>query len=631
MENHLENKRTIFRQLLRLSRPYWPHITGIFLLGVIAAPISLLLALPLKIAVDNVIGSRPLPHVLQALLPVALLGSKGASLFLATGLLLVLSLATNLQSFTTWLLQTYTGERLVLDFRAQLFWHVQRMDLLFHDRRGANDVAYRIQHDAPAIQYIFLQGAVPVVSAALSFVALLYVTSRLDWKLALMAVSISPVLFLLARRSSRYARTGWDGIKKLDSSAMLVLHEALASIRVVKAFAREQCEDQRFRLRSRQRMQEQVKVAARQAGFHVLITTTIALGSAGSLWVGVRHVQSGVLTLGDLLLVMAYMAQLYDPLRTISSKLPELQGWMVSADRALALLEDTPELVEAGPAAVSLGHTEGSRAEGRVSFCDVSFAYPSSGRVLDHVSFDIPAGMRVGIVGPSGSGKSTLVNLLTRFYDPLSGQVLLDGRDLRDYYLADLRQQFSIILQEPVVFSASVAENIAYGRPNASREEVMEAARAARAHEFIMALPERYDTKIGEGGCRLSGGERQRLGIARAFLKNSPVVIFDEPTSAVDIHTEEEIMQATESLLRGRTTFVIAHRLSTIQDCDLILAFRRGRLIAVTSELDDAMRALVEDGPAAAKDVTVASGAQQVLSPVVSPQKHCGGAAVGRA
>jgi ATP-binding cassette, subfamily B, bacterial len=605
MRNQPENKRTISRQLLRLSRPYWPHIAGIFLLSLIAAPIGLLLAFPLKIAVDNVIGSRPLPHVLQVLLPAALHGSKSASLLLAAGLLLFLSLAMNLQSFAAWLLQTYAGERLVLDFRAQLFWHVQRMDLLFHDRRGANDVAYRIQHDAPAIQYIFLHGAVPLFSAGLSFVALLYVTLRLDWKLALIAVSISPVLFLLARRSSRHARTGWDRIKKLDSSAMLVLHEALAFIRVVKAFAREQFEDQRFKLRSRQRMQEQVKVAARQAGFHVLITTTIAVGSAGAMWLGVRHVQAGVLTLGDLLLVMAYMAQLYDPLRTISSKLPELQGWMVSADRALALLEDTPELVEAAPAAVSLSdikgrHTEGRRAEGRVSFCDVSFAYPSSGRALDHVSFDIAAGTRVGIVGPSGSGKSTLVNLLTRFYDPLSGQVLLDGRDLRDYRLADLRRQFSIILQEPVLFSASVAENIAYGHPKASREEVMEAARAARAHEFIMALPEGYDTMIGDGGCGLSGGERQRLGIARAFLKDSPVVILDEPTSAVDIHTEQEIMQATQSLLRGRTTFVIAHRLSTVRDCDLILSFKRGRLMAMTTDLDHAICASRTFGTAAA-------------------------------
>lgn len=597
-------------QLLRLARPYWPHLTAIFLLSLLAAPISLLLAFPLKIAVDNVIGSRPPPRVLQALMPAMLHGSKSANLLLAVGLLLFLSLAMNLQSFAAWLLQTYTGEKLVLDFRAQLFWHAQRMSLLFHDRSGPNDVAYRIQHDAPAIQYIFLQGVMPLVSAALSFVALLYVTLRLDWKLAIIAVSISPLLFLLARRSGCHARSGWDAIKKLDSSAMLVLHQALNSIRMVKAFAQEQFEDRLFRLRSRQRMEEQVKMAARQAGFHVLITTTIAAGSAGAMWVGVRHVESGRLTLGDLLLVMAYMAQLYEPLCTMSSKLPELQGWMVSVDRALALLEGAPELSEAEPAAASP-----SRTQGRINFRDVSFAYPGSGRALDGVSFEIAAGMRVGIIGPSGSGKSTLVNLLTRFYDPVSGQILLDGRDLRDYSLSDLRRQFSIVLQEPVVFSASVAENIAYGRPDAGRQEIKEAARAAMAHEFIMALPARYDTKIGEGGCRLSGGERQRLGIARAFLKDAPVLILDEPTSAVDIHTEEEIMQAMQSLLRGRTTFVIAHRLTTVRDCDLILAFRRGRLVAATSDLDRATWALVDDGPIGAKSVAEISGKPQDFLP----------------
>jgi ATP-binding cassette subfamily B protein len=613
----VNENRGVFRHLWRLARPYWPHLAAIFLLSLIAAPIALLLAFPLKIAVDNVIGGRPLPHVLQALLPAAIHGSKAASLALAVGLLLFLTLAMNLQSFASWLLQTYTGEKLVLDFRAQLFWHVQRMELLFHDRRGANDVAYRIQHDAPAIQYVFLQGAVPLVSAVLSFAALLYVTLRLDWKLAVIALGISPVLFLLARRSSRHARSGWDGIKKLDSSAMLVLHEALASIRVVKAFAREPFEDQRFGLRSRQRMQEQVKVASRLAGFHVLITTTIAVGSAAALWVGVRHVQSGRLTLGDLLLVMAYMAQLYDPLRTISGKLPELQGWMASVDRALALLEGAPELSEAGPSGASL-----DRAQGRITFRDVSFAYPTSGRALDRVSFEIAAGTHVGIIGPSGSGKSTLVNLLTRFYDPLSGQVLLDGRDLREYPLTDLRRQFSIILQEPVVFSASVAENIAYGRCDANRKEIMDAARSAMAHDFIMALPEGYDTKIGEGGCRLSGGERQRLGIARAFLKDAPVLILDEPTSAVDIYAEQEIMQAMQSLIRGRTALVIAHRLSTVRDCDLVLALKQGRLVAITPNLDHAIRALAEGGTAAARHVPVASVAPHRAAPYPRASDH---------
>lgn len=579
-------QRGMYRRLLALARPYWLHLTGIFLISLIGAPIGLLLAFPLKIAVDNVIGRQPLPHALEVLLPTWAYGSRTANLGLAVGLLLVLSLLTNLQSFAAWLLQTYTGEKLVLDFRTHLFWHVQRMGLLFHDRRGSNEVAYRIQNDAPAIQYVFIQGIMPLVSSLLSFFALLYVTMRIDWVLAVVAVSVSPLLFVLARKSSRRARKGWDGVKKLDSSAMLVLYEALSSIRVVKAFGQEEFEDQRFKLRSRHRMEEQVKVASMQAGFHVLITTTIAVGSAVAMWVGVHHVQSGFLTLGELLLVMAYMTQLYDPLRTISGKLPELQGWMVSIHRALALTDEVPEVAE--PQNALPLH----RAAGNVTFHNVSFEYPASGRALDRVSFEIEAGTRVGIIGPSGSGKSTLVNLLTRFYDPISGEIMLDGCDLRRYKLADLRGQFSIILQEPVVFSATVAENIAYGRDDASRQEIMEAARAARAHDFIMALPDGYDTRVGEAGCRLSGGQRQRLAIARAFLKDAPVLIFDEPTSAVDIHTEEEIMHATEQLIRGRTTFVIAHRLSTVRDCDLLLVLKHGRLVTITSNLDEAMKAL---------------------------------------
>jgi ATP-binding cassette, subfamily B, bacterial len=582
-----QDKSSMPMRLLRLARPYWLHLSGIFLLGAMAAPIGLLLALPLKMVVDNVIGSRPLPPMFQAVLPGGVSGTRSANLLVAVGLLLALSLLANLQSFAAWLLQTYTGEKLVVDLRTRLFWHVQRMDLLFHDRCGATSVAYRIQHDAPAIQYLFLQGAVPLVSSALSFAALLYVILRLDWKLAVVAIAVSPMLLLLARRSGRHARDGWDGIKKLDSSAMLVLHEALHSIRAVKAFGQEEFENRRFRLRESERMTEQIKVASRLAVFHVLITTTIAISGAAALWIGALHVQSGKLTLGDLLLVMAYMAQLYEPLRAISGKLPELQGWMVSVRRALALMEGVPELGEARHA-VAL-----DRARGDLSFRRVSFAYPGSGKALDRVSFDVPGGARVGILGPSGSGKSTLVSLLTRFYDPDAGEILLDGLDLRGYQLSDLRRQFAVVSQEPVVFSASVAANIAYGDPAASREQIIAAARAARAHEFIVMLPQGYDTLIGEGGCGLSGGERQRLGIARAFLKDAPILILDEPTSAVDVRTEEEIMEATRRLIRGRTTFVIAHRLTTIRDCDLLLVLRQGKLVTVTEDFQEATNLVI--------------------------------------
>jgi ATP-binding cassette subfamily B protein len=354
---------------------------------------------------------------------------------------------------------------------------------------------------------------------------------------------------------------------------MLLMNEALASIRVVKAFNTEDFEDSRFRVRSRERMKEQLRLASIQAGYHLLISFAIAAGSAAALLIGIRHVKMGIVTLGDLLLVMAYVAQLYSPLQTISSKIPELQSWRVSLERAFALFEENPELGQSHAL-----HAPVDRVSGQVSFEDVTFAYASGTKALDEVSFSIPAGTKVGIVGQSGSGKTTLVNLLARFYEPTSGRILLDGIDLHSFGIAALRQQLAIISQEPVLFSATIADNIAYGRLDASRTEIIAAATAAHAHEFIMGLPQGYDTKIGEGGSRLSGGQRQRLSIARAFLKDAPLLILDEPTSALDVGTEADLIASLQEVMRGRTAFVIAHRLNTIRNCDVLLVMERGKL-----------------------------------------------------
>ena len=553
-----------------------------------ATPLALLSPLPLKIAVDSVLGKVALPHWLTVLLPNIAVASKRGELFVATGLLLAVALLASLQSLASWLLQTYTGERLVHDFRGQLLWHVQRLSLAFHDRRGPNDTTYRIQHDAPAVQNILIQGMVPLVTSAFGFVAMLWVTARINWRLAIIAVLLSPLLYLLARNSSRKVRAGYDEVKELDSSAMLVMHESLASVRAVKAFVQEGFQDELFRRKSRLRMLEQVRLASIQASFHVLIGLTIALGTAAALVVGVSQVMQGRISVGELLLVMAYMAQLYEPLRTISTKIPELQSAMVSAARAFSLLDECPEKADIGSALAP------QRVKGDIEFQQVCFRYTSGRRVLDNITFKIPAGSCVGIVGPSGSGKSTLVNLLTRFYEPMSGQVLLDGVDLRNYKLADLRRQFSIVLQEPMLFSTTVAGNIAYARPNASRAEIIEAGEMANAHEFIAKLPKGYDTPIGEGGARLSGGERQRLAIARAFLNNAPLVVLDEPTSAVDIRTEAEIIAAVEKLMKNRTTCMIAHRLSTLEKCDIVLVLKEGRLTMITSDLAEAKTQLLQ-------------------------------------
>jgi ATP-binding cassette, subfamily B, bacterial len=590
---------SLIRHVLQQSRPCWPHLAGISLLCLLSTPVMLLAPLPLKIAVDSVLGTHALPHWLQGLpWPARWLAGSNGGLVICATLLVAIALLSSLQSLASWLLSTYTGEKLVHHFRGQLLFHAQRLSLSVHDRRCANDIAYRIQYDAPAIQNLFLQGIVPILSSAFSFVAMLVVTTRISWRIASIAAILSPVLYVLARNSSRKVRKRYDEVRELDSSAMLVLHEALSCLRAVKAFGQEAYEDELFRRKSRQRMTEQVRLASTQAGFHVLIGFCVALAAAVALVMGVTEVRQQTMTVGEFLLVMAYMAQLYEPLRTMSTKIPELQSTMASLHRAFALLEETPELEDTPAIAVPL------RTRGEVEFRNVSFQYTAGGRsVLNDISFHVRPGMRVGLVGPSGSGKSTLVNLLTRFYDPSDGAILIDRTDLRAYNLAELRQQFSIVLQEPMLFSTTVAGNIAYADPQASRAEVVRASKLANAHEFIERLPQGYDTPMGDGAAGLSGGERQRLAIARAFLKDTPMLILDEPTSAVDMRSEQLIMDSLNTLMAGRTTFMIAHRLSTLERCDAVLVLQNGCLQTITNTVDDARTQLLANSRPRSVDI----------------------------
>jgi len=525
------------------------------------------------VVVDSVLGTQPLPSWLVHWVP--FLRFRTASLEAAIEILLAIAVVVSIQSLAAWWLQTYTGEKLVWDFRARLLDHVQRLPLMFHDRYGATDSVYRIQHDAPSIQYVTIQGLVPLVTAVLTLVAMIVVTARMDLVLALIALTITPALFLLSLGCSRIVRKRSETIKNLDSSALAVIQEVIGSIRVIKAFGQENREHARFVRRSAKRMSQQVRLSIQQAVFNVLIGLTIAIGTAAALYFGVRHVRAGTLTIGSLLMIMAYIAQIYQPLQTLTGKVTDLQVWLASLDRTFVLLDQQPEIAER-PGARKL-----ASARGEFEFRNVSFAYDDTGRGLHELCFRIPAGSRVGIVGATGAGKTTLLNLLMRFYDPGCGEVLLDGHDIRDYRIADVRRQYAVVLQEPVLFAASIAENIAYGKPDASDEEIIDAASAAASHDFILKLPEGYETPVGERGSRLSGGERQRISLARAFLRNSPILILDEPTSSVDVHTEAAIMEATERLISGRTTFMIAHRLSTLKSCDLVLVLDHGRLVEV--------------------------------------------------
>jgi ATP-binding cassette subfamily B protein len=412
-----------------------------------------------------------------------------------------------------------------------------------------------------------------LLTSSFLVVGMIYVTAAIDLQLALVALVVSPVLLVVLRVYGRRIRRCWHGTKALESYLLFRVQELLSAARVVKAFGQERMEEERFAHHSGENVGRHRRLALLQAQLSLAIGLTTAAGSGIVLFIGVHHVLAGTLTLGSLLLVMGYLVQLYKPLEDMSQKSADLQDSLASAERAMELLDQTPEVPE------KPGARRIERAKGAVTFCDVSFAYREGSPVLHDVSFEVEPGTRVGISGTTGAGKSTLMNLLTRFYDPTSGRILLDGVDLRDYKLADLRNQFAIVLQEPVLFSNSIAENIAYARPDASEEEIVEAAKAANAHEFITSLPGGYETEVGERGMSLSGGERQRIALARAFLKDAPILILDEPTSSVDTKTEAAIMEAMERLMRGRTAFMIAHRLGTLASCEARLEIEDGRVV----------------------------------------------------
>lgn len=569
-QERISDLRT-YGRLLRQARPYWRHIGGIFALGLLATPLALLLPLPVKLAVDSVIGDEPIPWWL-GFVPDAVTNSKGTLLLVVAVLMVVIALATQVVSFATVVLEAYTGEQLKFGFRTALFRNVQRLSLRYHDSRGVTDSLYRIQYDAPAIQWVSVNGITPFVSSALLLVGMLVVTASIDWQLALVALTVSPVLLTLTIAFRRRLREGWGNERNLDSSAMAVVQEVLASLRVVQAFGQEEREHGRYVERSVAGTRIRIRLAIADGLFALLMGVTVAIGTAAVLYIGIRHVQQGAITLGSLLVVMAYLAQIYQPLTTIAQSITSLQQSLASAERALFVLDQEPDVADP-PRPIS-----SRRARGEIAFADVTFGYDPGRPVLRDISFSIAPGTRLGIAGPTGSGKTTLISLMMRFHDPLSGVVLLDGDDIRRFRVIDLRSQFSIVLQDAVLFSTTIGENIAYGRPGAQPSEIVSAAKAGGIHDVITALPDGYETQVGERGMTLSGGERQRVSLARAFLKDAPILILDEPTSAVDVATETSLMASMERLMEGRTVVMVAHRLSTLARCDAFLQLTDGRI-----------------------------------------------------
>jgi ATP-binding cassette subfamily B protein len=544
----------LYRRLLSYATPYWRHIVALFVLGLLASPIALLNPLPLKIAVDSVLGSTPLPGFLDAVLPAGLTQSKRGILLFAVLLLVAVALAGQLRELGYSMLKAYVNERLSLDFRTDLFDRAERVSLTYHDNTGTADTLYRIQHDAAALNHLVVESVISFIVAVVTVVGMVYVSLRLDWQLALVALSVTPALFIVSGVLRRRVRAASRKVKRLESGVLGVLQETLGALRVVKAFGQEHRETRRYTRHAMKAQQARLRLVLMENTAGVVVGAITAVGTALVVYIGVNHVSAGTLTLGQLLLIAAYLGQLYSPLRTISRRVSSVQLHLASAERAIALLDEPSDVLERPDARALV------RARGAVAFRQVSFAYDREHPVLHNASFELEPGSRVVITGTTGSGKTTLVNLLTRFYEPTAGAILLDGVDLRDYRLADLRAQFAIVLQQPLLFSTTIADNIAYARPHASEADIVAAARAANAHDFIAALPNGYATQVGDRGMKLSGGERQRIALARAFLKDAPILILDEPTSSVDVKTEAVILEALERLMQGRTVFLVTHR-----------------------------------------------------------------------
>jgi ATP-binding cassette subfamily B protein len=585
----IQSGYSIFRRVLNEQRDSWPQFVGILLLSLAVAPLVLVPAFAMKIAVDCYLGDKDLPPFVAALVPDSVEAMPSGKLAVAIAMLLSVAVIALSLRFAKRVLQARTKEDLILRFRLRLFPHVERLSLSYHDQKGSADSTFRVLFDTAVVPAVLLDGMIPLAASLLAILVMTTVIAIMSWQLALVGLFAAPALLLITAPYGKKLRKGWHRVKELDSQAMAQLQETFSAVRVIKAFGNEQYETDRLEAIAREGMKAKIDVAITRA--HMSLRTDLfgAVSRAGVLLIGLYLVKDDSITLGDMVMAGALLVQLYTPLQTMVGQVATMQASLVSAERALNLLDEIPEVTER-PDAQAI-----ERAHGQVSFEDVAFAYDDGKPILRGVTFTVEAGQRIGLIGRTGSGKTTITNLLTRLYDPKGGAIRLDGIDLRDLRIDDLRQQFSVVLQDPVLFKKSISENIRYARPDASMEDVIEAARLAHADEFITTLPDGYDTIVGERGMRLSGGERQRISLARAFLKDAPILILDEPTSSVDLRTEDMIMDALQRLLVNRTSFTIAHRANTLKDCDKVLCLDDGTVTVFDPEtaimsLEDAMR-----------------------------------------
>lgn len=551
-------------------RPYRKYAFLSILSTFAAAALALAEPWPLAIMVDSVLGDRKPPGLLRGILG----EDPGTYKLLVIAVLAGFSLTLfthGIGVLTDWV-NARTEQGMALDLRSDLFDHSQGLSLTFHDSRMTGQLMQQINMQASALGAIVVAFP-PILQAALTLVGMLVVAALIDWQVALVSLIAVPFIWYSLGLYGTKIVPRLQRVQALEWQSLSIVHEAMAMLRVIVSFGREKHEFRRFRSQGETAVDERVKLTVRQTLFSLGVTAATAFGTSVVLGFGAWHVLQGKITVGELLVLIAYVAAIYQPLEEISTTIGELNERFVQFNSSLDLLDKEKEVDEA-PDAVDIG-----RSSGNAVFEDVHFAYKGRADTLKGVSFAAKPGQRVAIVGPTGAGKTTLTNLLIRFYDPQAGRILIDGTDIRKLKLKSLRDQISVVLQEPLLFSGTIADNIRYGRLDATMEEIVAAAKAANAHDFIESLPDGYETELGERGAQLSGGERQRVSVARAFIRDAPILILDEPTSSIDSKTESVILGVLDVLMEARTSFMIAHRLSTVRDADLILVMSDGQIV----------------------------------------------------
>jgi ATP-binding cassette subfamily B protein len=564
-----ERKFTI-RELLR------PH-TKSLVLGILAAIgdgiANLLDPVPLKVVLDNVLKSKAATGWPTSMIVAFAGDDKLAILKVAAIAVMAIAIFGALCTYAEKLLTTSVGQWVMHDLRQMLYFHIQRLSLAYHDQKSTGDLISTVTSDIDSIQTFVTAGLLDALINVLTLVGMVSVMFYINWQFTLVALSVAPVLGLVVFKYTRNIRKASREVRKKEGEIVSVIQEVLSSMRVVKAFAREDYEVHRLEEESLENVEIALRARSLKARLAPMVEVIVAAGTALVLWFGARMVLDGSLSPGSLVMFIWYLGKMYKPMQELS-KMTDAYSKAATAYERIHEIMDLDGEVRDAPGARKV-----SNVRGRIEFDHVTFGYDPKCPILEDLSFRIEAGQLAAFVGPTGAGKTTIISMIPRFYDPVSGSVKIDGVDIRRVQQRSLREHISVVLQETVLFQGTVWQNIAYGKPKATRSEIMKAAELANASEFIEKMPQGYNTMVGERGVSLSGGQRQRIAIARAVIRNTPILILDEPSSGLDAESEKLVFDALDRLMKGKTSIVIAHRLSTIRSADVIYVVKDGRVV----------------------------------------------------